>query len=850
MALPDGPVGLNDTLAERYVIEREIGRGGMATVYLAHDLRHGSRVAVKVLHPELAPFIGEARFTREIQVTARLQHPNILPVFDSGRVNGIPYYVTPYVQGESLAHRIARELQLPVDDAVSIACEVADALACAHEEGLVHRDIKPANILLAHGRAMVADFGIAQLTDPVAGETLTERGVAVGTAAYMSPEQAAGGVVDARSDIYSLGCVLYEMLTGEQPFSGMNAQAVMTRHMIDTVPSLRPVRPTVSAQLERAIHKAMAKVPADRYSSAANFRDALLAIGAFGATAVPEPAAPPDRTLATHSRGRLHARIAAGLVAVAVATGAMGIVGAQLQRLNGSSVANPLPDQSRIAVMYFDDNSPRHDMAYLANGLTEGIIRELGSVPAIHVISRNGVRPYRDHPVGLDSMAAALHVGTVVEGSVQRSGDKVRVTVDLLDAATGSHMESRTIEQPVTDLFALEDGVVQQVADLLRRRLGRTIRLRELQTATTSSAARELLLRADELRDEATTAQKSDAPVATDAVALLQRSDSLLARAETADPGWPEPAIERGWVMWEIARLSPPALGEAPFRVALQYAERALHRAPNNASALELRGTVLRQLVEDATGAAGGAQSASRLRQAEQDLRAAVRIEPTLASAWSTLSKLLRYNGDLIEANTAARRALEEDAYLESAPEILIQLYRSAMTLGDFASARESCDRGRRSFPADWRFVECRLTMLLFDTTAAPNPGRAWALVEQLDSMDPRDEAASSRHSYNPIFRRMVVAFVLARAGQRDSARAVAARARSEIGDDPAARIDLDYDEARLNLALGERDAALRLLTEYVTARPTLRSYLARDPLFASLRTDPRFQAISRPLQE
>ncbi|MGI8547144.1 MAG: protein kinase domain-containing protein [Gemmatimonadaceae bacterium] len=836
-ALPDVTVGLTGTLADRYVIEREIGRGGMATVYLAHDLRHGSKVAIKMLHPELAPFIGEARFNREIQITARLQHPNILPVFDSGRAGDIPYFVTPYVQGESLAHRIERELQLPVDDSISIASEVADALACAHAQGLVHRDIKPGNILLAHGRAMVADFGIAQLTEPAGSDRLTQRGVALGTAAYMSPEQSSGGTVDGRSDIYSLGCVLYEMLTGQPPFSGINAQAVMARHMIDTVPLLRPVRPTVTIALEKVIHKAMAKAPADRFTDAVQFRDAIRTAGSATSTVI---------TLRPRRYIRI-ARIVSVVAAAVIVIGGLLLLTSHIPRLGARSNAVVPVDQSRIAVMYFDDNSPNRDMGYLANGLTESLIRELSAVPAIHVISRNGVRPYRDHPVGLDSLAVALHVGSVVEGSVQRSGDKVRVNVDLLDAATGSHLDTRTIEQPVTDLFALEDGVAQQVAELLRRRLGQAIRLRQVQQATKSAPARELLLRADELRDEAATAAAGEATNAKDAVALLQRADSLLAQAETADPQWAQPVIERGWVMWNIAQLSPPELGQAPFELALRYAEGALRRAPNNPSALELHGTVLRQLVADAVGTA---QDENQLRQAERDLRAAVAIDPTLASAWSTLSMLLRYRGELIEANIASRRALAEDAYLENAPEVLQQLYRSAMTLGDYPSAQESCERGRRSFPTDWRFVECRLALMLFDTSAAPNPQRAWALVEKLDSMDPRAEALSSRHAYNPIFRRMVAALVLARAGQRDSARAVAALARREVGDDPVARIDFDYDEARLRMALGERDATLRLLTEYLAARPTLKPYVVRDPLFAGLRNDQRFQAIVRPPRE
>ena len=271
----DPSADLTGTLAERYAIERELGQGGMATVYLARDLTHGSRVAVKVLRPELAALYGGERFAREIRITAQLQHPGILPVLDSGEIAARPFYVMPYVEGETLAQRLERDQQLPVEEALAIADEVSDALAYAHSQGFVHRDIKPSNILLSHGHAVLADFGIARALEAEGSEKLTETGLALGTAAYMSPEQAAAGKVDARTDIYSLGCVLYEMLAGQPPFMGATAHAVRARHAVDPVPSLRAVRPTVSPSLERTIGKALAKVPADRHASVAQFQAAL-----------------------------------------------------------------------------------------------------------------------------------------------------------------------------------------------------------------------------------------------------------------------------------------------------------------------------------------------------------------------------------------------------------------------------------------------------------------------------------------------------------------------------------------------------------------------------------------------
>ncbi|MBV9879686.1 MAG: serine/threonine protein kinase, partial [Gemmatirosa sp.] len=276
-------------LADRYVVERELGSGGMATVYLAHDRKHDARVAVKVLHRELASHVSGDRFQREIQITAQLQHPHILPVLDSGTVDGLPFYTMPFVDGETLAQRLERERQLPVADAVRIARQVADALGYAHARGFVHRDIKPSNILLAgyppkagtasEWYAMLADFGIARAVDTHAADRITDSGIAVGTALYMSPEQASGDRVDGRSDVYALGCVLYEMLAGAPPFTGATPQAVLARHAVDPPPSLRTVRRTVSPGLEQAVARALAKVPADRFADAAAFRDALGAVG-------------------------------------------------------------------------------------------------------------------------------------------------------------------------------------------------------------------------------------------------------------------------------------------------------------------------------------------------------------------------------------------------------------------------------------------------------------------------------------------------------------------------------------------------------------------------------------------
>ena len=269
---------LRDALAERYRIERELGAGGMATVYLAHDLKHDREVAIKVVHQELAAALGGERFLAEIKTTARLQHPHILPLLDSGEACGTLYYVMPFVAGESLRDRLNREKQLPIEDAIRIAREVADALGYAHSHGIVHRDIKPENVLLQGNHAAVADFGIALAVQSAGGTRLTQTGLSLGTPNYMSPEQAMGDkTIDARSDIYALGAVTYEMLTGEAPFTGATVQAIVAKVLSDRPRPPSMVRDTVPPEVEAAVLKALAKLPADRFASASAFASALTA---------------------------------------------------------------------------------------------------------------------------------------------------------------------------------------------------------------------------------------------------------------------------------------------------------------------------------------------------------------------------------------------------------------------------------------------------------------------------------------------------------------------------------------------------------------------------------------------
>jgi len=440
----DALSALSAALADRYRLERELGQGGMATVYLAQDLKHDRAVALKVLKPELAHALGPERFLREIQVTAQLDHPHILPLLDSGDAGGFLYYVMPYVQGETLRTRLTREKQLPLDDALQIAAEVADALNYAHGQGIVHRDIKPENLLLAGRHIRVTDFGIARAVTAAGGDSLTATGVAIGTPAYMSPEQAGGSKdLDGRSDLYSLGCVLYEMLAGHPPFTGGTAHEILARHSMDAVPSLAAARPTLPEGLERAIATALAKVPADRFSTAAQFADALARRGS-------------SATVGAARSSRRVARLAV------IAVAGMVTVGGAILMLRPSPKA-PGYARTAIAVLPFQNLSAQGPHAYFAGGLQDELLTQLSKVAALKVISRTSVMGYEGTKTPLRQIASELGVGSVVEGSVQVIDGRLRVNVELIDAATDGQIWAERYDRKLVDAFGIQSDVAQQI---------------------------------------------------------------------------------------------------------------------------------------------------------------------------------------------------------------------------------------------------------------------------------------------------------------------------------------------------------------------------------------------------
>ncbi len=434
-----------------YTIQRELGRGGMATVYLATDLKHDRDVALKVLLPELSHAVGAERFQREIRLASRLQHPNILPVFDSGTAGDRLWYAMPYVTGESLADRLERERQLPVDEAIRIATEVADALDYAHANGVIHRDVKPGNIMLSSGHALLSDLGIASALDTPQAMKITESGIVVGTPTYMSPEQASGDRIDGRSDLYSLGCVIYEMLSGEPPFTGPTPQAVIAKRMSQTPSSIRVVRPQVTRSVDAVVARALAMAPADRYPTGAALAAALRNAGTN------EHGGQPSR------RVRIIAACSAVLLIAAAVLGTF--------RVRAHPNAPAAPDTISIAVLPFrtiGDTTQR----YFADGMTEEIATRLANLPDVRVIARTSSGQYRGEEkptaqIGHELGARFLLSGTVRYAESPTGGREVRVTPRLIDATSGRSVWSHDYDGALERVFDVQSSIAEQVARAL-----------------------------------------------------------------------------------------------------------------------------------------------------------------------------------------------------------------------------------------------------------------------------------------------------------------------------------------------------------------------------------------------
>jgi serine/threonine protein kinase/Flp pilus assembly protein TadD len=543
--------GFVAAVAPRYRIEREIGRGGMASVYLADDVRHHRKVAIKRLDPELAHAVGPQRFLREIEVAAQLSHPHIVPLYDSGDMDGSLFYVMPYIEGESLRHRIDRDKQLPVDDALTITRQVASALEYAHARNVIHRDIKPENILLYEGEAMVADFGIALAVSAAADRRITGTGLVVGTPEYMSPEQAFGEGADARSDLYSLACVLYEMLTGQAPYAGSSAQSIIARRLTDPVPSVRRVRASVPTGVEDALTKALAKAPEDRFASLAEFAAALSAPG----------------------RAR----------------------------------------SPSVAVLPFLNLSADPENEYFADGITEDVIAHLSKIRSLKVISRTSVMRFKPRQQSLREIGSTLGATALLDGSLRRAGDRVRIVATLIDGETDQHLWAETYDRQMTDIFSIQTDVALHIADALEAKLSQEEQTRVRREPTKDVAAYHLFLQGRQWFVKYTpdglqrAIEFFNRAIARDPRFALAYANLAMAHSELSDQGFvpADRALPRALEAATKALSIDPDLGEAHSTLGYLKAlhefdwagserefKRALALSPNDADTYDLYGRV------------------------------------------------------------------------------------------------------------------------------------------------------------------------------------------------------------------------------------------------------------------
>jgi len=869
----------------------------MATVYLAQDLRHDRPIALKVLRPELASALGAERFLREIKLAARLQHPHILTVLDSGDDAGQLWFTMPYVEGESLRDRLVREKQLPVDDALRITREAALALEYAHQHGVVHRDIKPENILLTQdGSTLVADFGIARSLGAVNApeSALTETGLALGTPAYMSPEQAAGErTLDARTDVYSLGAVLFEMLVGQPPFTGATAQALIAQRFSGQVPPIRPVRPSVSDGLEQAVHRAMALVPADRFATTADFAHALaasataaapaVAAASAGATAsspaVPPVSAPALTAAAPAARARPRIPLALATLALGLVLG-LGVLFAWKSREAPppESDAGPM----RIAVLPFQNLGDTAN-AYFADGMTDAIRGKLTDLPGLRVIARSSSVQFARSTASPKDIGAALGVQYLLTGTVrwERRGatSQVQVSPELVNVRDATTKWQQPFSAPLSDVFQVQSDIAGRVAQALDVALGDSSRQQLAARPTQNVAAYDAYLRAEEV---------ANGLVASDP-RTLQRAIALYEQATALDSGF-----ALAWAQLSRARTRlyangtpTPALAAA----AREAAGRARALAPKLAAGYAAQGAYEVGVTRQFGRAAASYTAGLRLAPEDADLLGGAGVVEQILGQWDSslvhIERVATLDPRSVRALGRLGRAL---LWLRRYPEARAQLDRALALApadpggrqdrlmvnlgeGDLAGARAilratpaSVDPGALEafmgtyWDLYWVLDDAQQQHLLRLSPAAFGDDRGtWGIVLaetwwlRGDTVRARSYADTAQLAFaaqlkdvpgdaqRHVFRGLALAYLGRKAeaiqeGERGTAL------------DPMSRDAIDgayYQHVlvRIYLLTGETDKALTALEPLLKAPYYLSpGWLRIDPTFAALRGNPRFE--------
>jgi len=812
----------------RYRILSLLGAGGMGEVYLADDSQHHRRVALKLLRPEFAQSLGAERFLREIEIAARLRHPHILPVYDSGNAEGALFFVMPVIEGESLRARLERGKQLPVEEAVHLICEVADALAYAHANGVVHRDIKPENILLESGHAVVADFGIALAVSAVSGERLTATGMSLGTPSYMSPEQAAGDrSLDARTDQYSLACVLFELLAGQPPFTGPSAQSVIHQHLVAEPCPVTQLRPGLPPEVATAIARALRKTPVDRFGSVKEFANAL-----------------------THREPDMAAvrnwvpfrRWVAGVLALLVLVG--GVWFATRDRAVGreSASAGRLDQKYVVAVLPFENLSSDSGRRHFAAGMTAEVTGQLSRLSALRVLGRDALAPYLESNDPVPRLTRELGVGSVVQGSVRIEGGRARIGAQLIDARSAQTIWSEQYDRELADVFAVQRDIAQQITTALQASLTPAEARRAGRQPTVDLAAYELYVRSWDL-------DRFDAAQNLRAIDKLRQA---VARDSAFAAAYAE--LARRFMFLGYSR------GKAYFDSGLVAARGAVAADPELAAAHFAMGGV-----HSVTG---------QLTAGRASYRKALQLDPNYAPAMMDLSINLDYLGQFDESLYWAVRAVPLD------PQSFVPYYHVGvplLRLGDDDATERFLAGVTRRFPGRVR-IEASLSMLdlyrgrdaaamerarrlvardpdnqegqayLAEAAVVTRANDAEALLRSLAEQGPDSRPLFLYETFRTLYARE-----LARRGERARADSMWNAAVTQDREDIAQgneTFDRPLEIAAISAIRGDTSAALEWLEQAYRSGFKDARALARDPFFDAVRSVPAFRQIAARMQD